>query len=147
MIGMVLVSHGQLAEEFRLAMEHVVGPQLQVETVCIGPEDDLDERKRDILGRIAAVDRGDGVVILTDMMGGTPSNLATAVAQGSAPERAVEVIAGLNLPLLVKLARIRSAETLGPAVEHALQAGRKYIACPTHIRCAPPAGAVEGKTA
>ncbi|HWL82372.1 MAG TPA: PTS sugar transporter subunit IIA [Roseomonas sp.] len=147
MIGLVLVSHGRLAEEFRLAMEHVVGPQPQVETVCIGPEDDLEVRKRDILGRIVAVDRGDGVVILTDMIGGTPSNLATAVAQGAGPERTVEVIAGLNLPLLVKLARIRGAETLGPAVEHALQAGRKYIACPTHMNCAPPTGAAPDKPA
>jgi PTS system mannose-specific IIA component len=139
MIGMVLVSHGQLAEEFRLAMEHVIGPQPQVETVCIGPDDDMEARKRDILGRVAAVDQGDGVVILTDMFGGTPSNLATAVAQGDGhPGCPIEVIAGLNLPLLVKLAKIRSAETLGPAVEHAMMAGRKYIACATPARCAPP---------
>jgi PTS system mannose-specific IIA component len=139
MIGMVLVSHGHLAEEFRLAMEHVVGPQPQVETVCIGPEDDMEARKRDILGRVAAVDQGDGVVILTDMFGGTPSNLATAVAQGDGhPGCMVEVIAGLNLPLLVKLARIRGAELLGPAVEHAMMAGRKYIACATPMRCSPP---------
>jgi len=140
MIGLVLVSHGQLAEEFRLAMEHVVGPQPQVETVCIGPEDDMEARKRDIRGRVEAVDAGDGVVILTDMFGGTPSNLALAVAQGqNCCGTPIEVIAGLNLPLLVKLARIRGAETLGPAVEHAMQAGRKYIATANAARCAPAA--------
>ncbi|WP_419898481.1 PTS sugar transporter subunit IIA [Roseomonas sp. USHLN139] len=143
MIGLVLVSHGRLAEEFRLAMEHVVGPQAQVATVCIGPEDDMDGRKRDILAQVAAVDSGDGVVLLTDMFGGTPSNLATAVAQdGTAAGGAIEVIAGVNLPMLVKLARIRGAEPLGPTVEHAMRAGRHYIACATPTRCAPPAEVV-----
>ena len=142
MIGLVLVSHGRLAEEFRLAMEHVVGPQAQLATVCIGPEDDMDGRKRDIMAEVAGVDSGDGVVILTDMFGGTPSNLATAVAQdGVAAGAAIEVIAGVNLPLLVKLARIRGAEPLGPTVEHAMRAGRHYIACATPVRC-PPASDV-----
>ncbi|MFC4168842.1 PTS sugar transporter subunit IIA [Teichococcus aestuarii] len=138
MIGLVLVSHGRLAEEFRRAMEHVVGPQTQVATVCIGPEDDMEDCKRGILGCVDGVDQGDGVVILTDMFGGTPSNLATAVAQSESGTRAIEVIAGVNLPLLVKLARVRGAEPLGPAVEHAIRAGRHYIACATPARCAPP---------
>ncbi|MFC3125253.1 PTS sugar transporter subunit IIA [Pseudoroseomonas globiformis] len=147
MIGMVLVSHGRLAEEFRLAMEHVVGPQPLVETVCIGPEDDMESRARDILGRVAAVDQGDGVVILTDMFGGTPSNLAMAVAQGDGhPGTNVEVIAGLNLPLLVKLAKLRGVETIGPAIEHAMMAGRKYIACATPARCVPPPVFCNGPT-
>ena len=140
MIGLVLVSHGRLAEEFRQAMEHVVGPQSQVETVCIGPEDDMEGRKADILGCVDRVDLGDGVVLLTDMFGGTPSNLATAVAQDSLDAgRAIEVIAGVNLPMLVKLARVRGAEPLAPAVEHAMRAGRHYIACATPARCPPPA--------
>lgn len=141
MIGLVLVSHGRLAEELRLAMEHVVGPQPMVATVCIGPEDDMEERKGDILAQVASVDQGEGVIILTDMFGGTPSNLATAVARKAVEAGgAVEVIAGVNLPLLVKLARIRSAETLSPCVEHAMRAGRHYIACATPARCPPPAG-------
>jgi PTS system mannose-specific IIA component len=137
MIGMVLVSHGRLAEELRLAMEHVVGPQSGVATICIGPEDDMDGRRQDIRNGVAAVDQGDGVVILTDMFGGTPSNLATAVAEEPSGGP-VEVIAGINLPLMVKLARVRGAQPLAQAVEHAMSAGRRYISCATPTRCAPP---------
>ena len=125
MIGMVLVTHGRLAEELRRAMEHVVGPQQGVETVCIGPDDDMEHTRADIRRSIAAVDQGDGVVVLTDMFGGTPSNLAMQMANG---ERPVEVLAGVNLPLLVKLAKLRGTEPLAEAVGHALAAGRKYIA-------------------
>lgn len=124
MIGLVLVTHGRLALELRHAMEHVVGPQEAVATVCIGPEDDMEGRRADIRGRIAEVDRGDGVVILTDILGGTPSNLALSLAD----HRHVEVIAGVNLPLLVKLAKIRGTEPLQEAVDAAARAGRKYIA-------------------
>lgn len=126
MIGLVLVTHGRLALELRHAMEHVVGPQQAVATVCIGPEDDMEGRRADIRARIADVDQGDGVVLLTDIAGGTPSNLALSLAD----HRRVEVIAGVNLPLLVKLAKIRGTEPLAEAVEHATMAGRKYIACP-----------------
>ncbi len=122
MIGLVLVTHGRLAEELRLAMEHVVGPQRAVATVCIGPEDDLEGRRTDIRESIGAVDQGDGVVLLTDILGGTPSNLALSLSNGR-----VKVIAGVNLPMLVKLAKIRGSEPLGEAVDHAAQAGRKYI--------------------
>ncbi len=122
MIGLVLVSHGRLAEELRLAMEHVVGPQNAVATVCIGPEDDMAKRRSDIRESIGAVDQGDGVVVLTDIIGGTPSNLASSLANGK-----VKVIAGVNLPMLVKLAKIRGSEPLGDAVDHATEAGRKYI--------------------
>ncbi len=140
MIGMVLVSHGRLAEEFRLAMEHVVGPQSMVATVCIGPEDDMASHRQEICDRVAEVSQGDGVIILTDMFGGTPSNLATAAAE-TCCGAGVEVIAGINLPMLVKLARVRGAEPLGQAVEHAISAGRKYISCATPERCyAMPAG-------
>jgi mannose PTS system EIIA component len=138
MIGMVLVSHGRLAEELRLAMEHVVGPQAAVATICIGPEDDMEGRRQDIRDGVAAVDQGDGVVILTDMFGGTPSNLATAVAEEPSGHGVVEVIAGVNLPLMVKLARVRGAQPLAQAVEHAMSAGRRYISCATPTRCAPP---------
>ena len=120
---MVLVTHGALAVEFKSALEHVVGPQEQVETVAIGPDDDMEERRNDILRCVDAADTGDGVVILTDMFGGTPSNLAISVMQ----RREVEVIAGVNLPMLVKLARVRADLDVKAAVKEAADAGRKYI--------------------
>lgn len=123
MIGMVLVTHGRLAEEFRAALEHVVGPQEQCEAVSIGPDDDMEERRNDIIKAVEAVDDDKGVVILTDMFGGTPSNLAISVMQN----RDVEVVAGVNLPMLVKLARIRGEMNLRDAVRDAQDAGRKYI--------------------
>lgn len=123
MIGMVLVTHGRLAEEFIAALEHVVGPQQQVEAVCIGPDDDMEQRRRDILDSVARVDQGEGVVLLTDMFGGTPSNLAISVLD----KANVEVIAGINLPMLIKLARVRDSESLQAAVTAAQEAGRKYI--------------------
>lgn len=123
MIGMVLVSHGHLATEFRAALEHVVGRQEQLGVVCIGPEDDMEARRQDIVAAIAAVDAGDGVVVLTDMFGGTPSNLAISAMNGGH----VEVVAGLNLPMLVKLAKIRDQSPLEQAVLQAQEAGRKYI--------------------
>lgn len=123
MIGMVLVTHGRLAIEFRAAMEHVVGPQSQVETITIGPDDDMDQRRQDILAAVTHVDTGDGVVILTDMFGGTPSNLAISVMNG--PK--TEVVAGINLPMLIKLASVRGECDLEKAVVQAQDAGRKYI--------------------
>lgn len=123
MIGMVLVTHGALAVEFKAALEHVVGPQELVETVAIGPDDDMEQRRNDILRCVDAADRGDGVVILTDMFGGTPSNLAISVMQN----REVEVICGVNLPMLVKLARLRGDLPIRQAVTQAAEAGRKYI--------------------
>jgi PTS system mannose-specific IIA component len=123
MIGMVLVTHGRLASEFISALEHVVGPQEQIQAVCIGPDDDMERRRQDILDHVGAVDDGDGVVILTDMFGGTPSNLAISVlSQGR-----VEVIAGVNLPMLIKLATLRKCEPLDEIVGNAQEAGRKYI--------------------
>ena len=120
MIGVVIVTHGRLAHEFRAALEHVVGPQEQLETISIGPDDDLDERRADMLAALARVDTGDGVVVLTDMFGGTPSNLAI-----SAMERAnVEVIAGVNLPMLVKLASVRGECALEEAVNQAAEIRR-----------------------
>jgi PTS system mannose-specific IIA component len=143
MIGLVLVTHGRLAEELRLAMEHVVGPQNAVATVCIFPEDKLEARREDIRASIGRVDQGDGVVVLTDILGGTPSNLASQLCD----HRTVEVIAGVNLPLLVKLAKIRGTEPLAEAVAHATAAGRKYIACGAEVPEAPRpngSGAVNG---
>lgn len=123
LIGMVIVTHGRLAEEFVAALEHVVGTQSQVATVCIGPDDDMEQRRLEILDRVAKVDSGRGVVILTDMFGGTPSNLAISIM-----DRAnVEVIAGINVPMLIKLASVRSVDPLARAVEQAQEAGRKYI--------------------
>lgn len=129
MIGMVLVTHGRLAEELRLAMEHVVGKQRNVDTVCIGPDDDLEKRRADIEQCINHCDSGDGVVLLTDMFGGTPSNLAISMMD----RRGIEVIAGVNLPMLVKLAKVRSTQPLATAVDCAQEAGRKYIAAASHV--------------
>ena len=129
MIGLVLVSHGQLASEFRAAMEHVVGKQAQLEVVCIGPEDDMDLRRKEIITAIDHVDSGEGVVVLTDMFGGTPSNLAISAMNGSN----VEVVAGINLPMLVKLAKVRESSQLAEAVVQAQDAGRKYINVASHI--------------
>ena len=121
---MVLVTHGRLAEEFRLALEHVVGPQEAVRTICIGPEDDMEARRAEILAAVDAVNGGQGVVLLTDMFGGTPSNLAISVMK----KDAVELIAGVNLPMLIKLASVRRTEPLAEAVIAAREAGKKYIA-------------------
>ena len=123
MIGMVLVTHGRLAIEFIAALEHVVGPQSHITAVCIGPEDDMERRRQDILHAIAEVDAGKGVVLLTDMFGGTPSNLAISVMD----KAKIEVIAGVNLPMLIKLAGLRETESLPVAVRAAQEAGRKYI--------------------
>lgn len=123
MIGMVLVTHGRLALEFRAALEHVVGPQSQIETITIGPDDDMDQRRRDIVDAVKRVDSGDGVVVLTDMFGGTPSNLALSVMNGGK----TEVVAGINLPMLIKLASVRQDCGLDQAVVQAQDAGRKYI--------------------
>ncbi|WP_442756010.1 PTS sugar transporter subunit IIA [Methylocystis sp. JAN1] len=123
MIGMVLVTHGHLATEFRAALEHVVGPQQQLVSISIGPEDDMERRRADILEAIHKADSGEGVVLLTDMFGGTPSNLAISVMNGGN----VEVLAGVNLPMLIKLASVRDTATLEQAVLQAQDAGRKYV--------------------
>lgn len=130
MIGLVLVTHGHLAEEFRSALEHVVGPQDQVATICIGPNDDMERRRRDILEAARWADSGDGVVILTDLFGGTPSNLAISIMD----EGPIEVLAGMNLPMLVKLAKIRTeGRRLTEIVRCAEEAGRKYIRSASHV--------------
>ena len=123
MIGIVLVTHGRLADEFRSAVEHVMGPQEQMETICIEPNDNIDSRRLEIIAAVKRVNSGGGVAILTDMFGGTPSNLAISVMKTVN----AEVIAGMNLPMLVKLARVRSDMELKQAVTLAAEAGRKYI--------------------
>jgi PTS system mannose-specific IIA component len=123
MIGMVLVTHGHLATEFRAALEHVVGPQKQIAAISIGPEDDMERRRADIIQAIREADTGEGVVLLTDMFGGTPSNLAISVMDGGK----VEVLAGVNLPMLIKLASVRDTQPLEQAVLQAQDAGRKYV--------------------
>ena len=133
MIGLVIVTHGRLAEEFVSAMEHVVGPQAAVKAICIGPEDDMERRRSDILKACAEVDAdGEGVILLTDMFGGTPSNLAISVME----QTRSEVIAGLNLPMLIKLASLRTRESLEACVHHAQDAGRKYIAVASYMLAA-----------
>jgi PTS system mannose-specific IIA component len=129
MIGLVLVTHGSLAEEFLHAVVHVVGPQEKFATVCIGPDDDMDQRRKDIIAAVQLADNGQGVIILTDMFGGTPSNLAISVME----EGKVEVIAGVNLPMLIKLTSVRRTETLTGALRVAQDAGRKYINVPSMI--------------
>ncbi len=123
MIGLVLVTHGRLAIEFRAAVEHVVGPQTQIETISIGPEDDMEQRRQDILSAIAEVDSGQGVIVLTDMFGGTPSNLAISVMKAGS----IEVLAGVNLPMLTKLASVRDEKPLAAALTDAQEAAHKYI--------------------
>ncbi len=123
MIGLVLVTHGNLAIEFIAAMQHVVGKQEQIDSVCIGPEDDMEMRRKEILQKVDNVDKGHGVVVLTDMFGGTPSNLAISIM-----DRAnVEILAGVNLPMLIKLASLRKEKGLKEAVLGAQEAGKKYI--------------------
>ncbi|MCB1384082.1 MAG: PTS sugar transporter subunit IIA [Notoacmeibacter sp.] len=123
MIGLVLVTHGQLAEEFRHAVEHVVGPQELFETVSIGAEDDMEQRRRDIVDAVTRADAGNGVIIVTDMFGGTPSNLAISVMDAGR----IEVVAGMNLPMLIKLSSVRTGNDMADSLNEAQNAGRKYI--------------------
>ena len=122
MIGIVLVTHGNLAREFLTALEHIVGPQQRVSTVCIGADDDMQQRRAEIFEKVWACNDGDGVVVLTDMFGGTPSNLAISIMG----QVRVEVLAGVNLPMLVKLASVRG-QPIDNAAHIAQEAGRKYI--------------------
>ncbi|NML04964.1 PTS sugar transporter subunit IIA [Sphingomonas sp. G-3-2-10] len=129
MIGLVLVTHGRLAEEFVVAMEHVVGKQERIATICIGPEDDMEERRADIAKAIEEVDGGRGVILLTDLFGGTPSNLAISLMQAGK----VEVIAGINLPMLIRLGGARKTMKVAEAVAAAREAGRKYITVASEV--------------
>ena len=129
MIGLVLVTHGRLASEFIIAMEHVVGPQEQIEAICIGPEDDMEVRRHDISEALARVDDGSGVIILTDLFGGTPSNLAISLMKSEK----IEVIAGVNLPMLIRLEGARKVMEVKAAVAAAREAGRKYISVASEI--------------
>ena len=129
MIGLVLVTHGRLADEFKAALEHVMGPQKQIEAVTIGAEDDSDLCRSDIIEAVARVDDGAGVAILTDMFGGTPSNLAISCMR----RPKVEVLAGINLPMLVKLAKVRADMPLPEAIAAAQEAGRKYVTIASRV--------------
>src|SRR6202453_901957 len=129
MIGLVLVTHGRLAVEFRAALEHVVGPQDQIEAVTIGPDDDVEIRRKDIIEAVKRVDSGDGVAILTDMFGGTPSNLEISVM--SRPK--VEVLAGINRPMLSRLTKVRDEYPLAEAVAASQESGRKYITIASRV--------------
>lgn len=129
MIGLVIVTHGRLAEEFIAVMDHIVGPQQQILPVCMLPEDNLEEKRQEILRKVKEVDSGQGVIILTDMFGGTPSNLAIAATS----EGRIEALAGINLPMLIKLASSRQNNTLAQAVADAQEAGRKYITAATAL--------------
>ena len=134
MIGIVLVTHGRLAAEFRAALEHVAGPQKQIESIAIGPDDDIEQRRQDIVSAVTKVNSGAGVVVLTDMFGGTPSNLAISIMNGSN----IEVIAAVNLPMLIKLASVRKTSSLEQAVIQAQDAGRRYICVASRVLDATP---------
>ncbi|MEM8696141.1 MAG: PTS sugar transporter subunit IIA [Pseudomonadota bacterium] len=129
MIGLVLVTHGNLAREFVVAMEHVVGAQELIEAICIGPDDDMEERRTEISEAVAKVEKGKGVIVLTDLFGGTPSNLSISLMR---PEK-VEVIAGMNLPMLIRLASARQSMSVTDAVAAARDAGKKYISVASEI--------------
>ena len=129
MIGVVIITHGGLAVEFRAALEHVVGPQSQLETLSIGPEDDMEGRRRELIEAVRRTDTGQGVVILTDMFGGTPSNLAISVME----DTGAEVLAGVNLPMLIRLASVRKDKPMPEAVDLAKEAGRKYISVASQV--------------
>jgi PTS system mannose-specific IIA component len=129
MIGLVLVTHGRLADEFKAALEHVMGPQTQIETITIGAEDDADLCRSDIIEAVARVDSGDGVAILTDMFGGTPSNLGLTFLEAGR----IEIITGVNLPMLVKLAKVREDYALPEAIAAAQEAGRKYVTIASRV--------------
>jgi PTS system mannose-specific IIA component len=131
MIGIVIITHGGLATEFRAALEHIVGPQAALETISIGPEDDMQSRRTDLIEAIRKAEAGKGVVVLTDMFGGTPSNLAISVME----ETGAEVLAGVNLPMLVRLASVRRDKPLAEAVDLAKEAGRKYISVASQVMC------------
>ena len=129
MIGLVLVTHGRLAVEFVTAMVHVVGPQSAISTVCIGPDDDMESRRADIAKAIEEVDDGNGVIVLTDLFGGTPSNLAISLMEAGR----IEVIAGINLPMLIRLESARRRMNVVDAVAAAREAGRKYISVASEV--------------
>src|SRR4051812_18361314 len=129
MIGLVLVTHGRLASEFIVALEHVVGPQERIAAICIGPDDDMEARRKHIAKAIAKVDDGAGVIILTDLFGGTPSNLAISLMESDK----IEVIAGVNLPMLIRLEGARKSMDVRSAVAAAREAGRKYISVASEI--------------
>lgn len=137
MIGLVIVTHGRLADEFVAAMEHVVGKQPQVRAIAIGAEDDMEQRRGEIAEAVGEVDGGDGVILLTDMFGGTPSNLAISLLG----KGRLEVIAGINLPILIKLASIRDTLPLGEAVMAAQEAGRRYINVASRVLAGETGGA------
>lgn len=129
MIGLVLVTHGRLALEFRVAMEHVVGPQTAIETICIGPDDDMETRRADIAAAVGRVNDGSGVILLTDLFGGTPSNLAISLLKSGE----IEVIAGVNLPMLIRLESARKTMKVKDAVAAARDAGQKYISVASEL--------------
>jgi PTS system mannose-specific IIA component len=129
MIGIVLVTHGRLAREFISACEHVVGRQARMEAICIGAEDNMEQRRQDILDAVKRTDDGSGVIVLTDMFGGTPSNLAISIID----KAKIEVLAGVNLPMLIKLATVRETNDLESAVEKGQAAGRKYISIASKV--------------
>ena len=122
MIGIVIVAHGGLAAEYLSAVEHVVGKQSGMRAIAIEPDHDRDRKQTEICAAADSVDSGDGVVVVTDMFGGSPSNLSLRACSPS--DR--KILYGANLPMLIKLAKSRH-KPLDTAVDAALKAGRKYI--------------------
>ncbi|AQS86146.1 MAG: PTS fructose transporter subunit IIA [Acetobacter aceti] len=129
MIGIVLVTQGALGVALRETLEHVVGPQERLEAVSVGSDDDLVARRLELEACVARVDDGDGVMLVTDMFGSTPSNLAVAMMEAGR----IEVLGGANLPMLVKLAQMRDLHTLEECATAAEQAAHKYISRASHL--------------
>ncbi len=134
MIGIIVITHGRLAEELVAATEHVVGPQTGVRAISIGADDDIERRRQDLLDAVAQVETGGGVIMLTDMFGGTPSNLAISIMEMAR----VEVVSGVNLPMLIKLASVRAETSLEEAATAAQDAGRKYISVASRVLAVKP---------
>lgn len=129
MIGIIVVTHGGLAQEFRAALEHVVGRQELFETISIGPDDDMVARRAELIAATQRAKGDRGVIVMTDMFGGTPSNLAISIME----ETGAEVIAGINLPMLIKLASVRKDNPIDKAIIAARDAGRKYISVASQV--------------
>ena len=123
MIGLIIISHGNLAAELKNSLENVIGPQKNLETVCIGFEDDVDKRKEEVIELITKVDDGQGVILLTEMFGNTPSNLLISLVDNSK----VEMIGGINLPLLIKIGSLRDSSDIKDVIKASVEAGHKYI--------------------
>ncbi len=123
MIGVVLVSHANIAKEMLNVIEHIVGPQDKILAISIFPNDDMKKKRTEIVESVKKVESGKGVIVLTDMFGGTPSNLAISVME----DEKIEVVAGVNLPMLIKMMSVRDKKSIKELIKISQESGRKYI--------------------